>query len=182
MRVELNQIADSVIELKFRGHLDEASDLPDLNFKDIKCMTIDLEPLEHINSVGILKWKRWQDQIRGLNGTCEIHLYGCHKQFINIINIFEGLLTENTRVDSFFIPFYCEKCDHLKELLINTAKDVRSFSKNAVEIALDQEICPKCNKAMETEVSVFGYVAFLERYGSKPSVLSPDLAKKTLRF
>ena len=182
MRVELKQIADAVIELKFRGHLDESSDLPDLDFKNIKCMTIDLESLEHINSVGILKWKRWQDQIRAQNPTCEIHLFGCHKQFISIINIFEGLLTDNSRVDTFFIPFYCEACDYLKELLINTQKDVRSFSKNAVEIALSQEICPKCNKSMETEVAVFGYVSFLERYQSKPTLLSKDLAEKTLRL
>jgi hypothetical protein len=167
MLMELNKISGSELNLKFGGKLDERSELPDIKdqAKELTKICIDLNDLEHINSVGILKWKKWQEEIRNVNPNCEVHLIGCRKYFIDIVNIFEGMLMPNTRIDSFYIPFYCEDCDTFDECVIDSAKNVSSPSDDMYEISVAPAICPECSKEMEAEVAIMKYLTFLGRFG-----------------
>lgn len=89
------------------GALDEETSLSGLSAQDCADMTVDLEGLTAINSIGIREWIRW---VKGL-GAVKLRVRACPRVFVDQINMVAGMLPEGAIVESFYVPYHCEEQD-----------------------------------------------------------------------
>lgn len=88
------------------GSVDEESVFP--NAAEIQGKVVmDFDKITSINSVGIRSWLQWFAQFSGAHFTFK----NCPVALVMQMNMVEGFLPENTKVESFYVPFYCESCD-----------------------------------------------------------------------
>ena len=103
------------------GSLDEETSL-DANFKAPGSdYVFDLKDGKSVNSVGIRIWVNW---IQKVAGQGYIRFQNVPHSFVLQMNMIEGFLPINAKVESFFIPTYNEDTDEEKDELLIVGKDV----------------------------------------------------------
>jgi hypothetical protein len=155
-----------VLRLAFEGTIDEDVVFPPVDPSRFKKIVLDLKAVKSINSVGIREWLNW---IRPLAEKADFVLEHCPKAVVFQFNMVEGFLPARSTVSSFYVPFYCEKCDKEDSVLFNVGKEIKSNA-GKIEIAFDVKaagICDdKANAAsceMEMDVTEAKYFQFLKR-------------------
>ena len=97
-----------VLTLRFEGILDETCELPEFQSSINGRLTVDLEKLAMINSLGCRKWIQW---IRTLPPSLTVTLKNCSPVVVNQINILSGFIPARAVVESILVPYYCAVCD-----------------------------------------------------------------------
>jgi thiol-disulfide isomerase/thioredoxin len=78
---------------------------------------------------------------------------------VDQMNMIFGFLPDNARVDSFFVPYYCESCLMVTPLLINLQKDT-----DVANLKIEDTIpCQKCAKPAELDILGAKYFKFLKK-------------------
>jgi len=143
LNVELKKIG-GVHCFQFSGHIDEVSVFPEIP-SDIGKVVIDLEKVAAINSVGIRSWLQWFDGFQGATFTFK----NCPVPIIMQMNMVEGFLPSGSKVESFFVPYFCEDCD--KEFQEKFILDRDVFVENgAYRLASDYHV--QCSKGCSPEL------------------------------
>lgn len=138
------------------GFLDEAARFPQLSGKIAGRLDIDLQNLEQMNSTGCRNWVIW---IKNIQATEGIFLHNCPPQFITHASILFGLIPPGTRVQSFYVPYYCTSCGASERQRFERGKDFRELSSIQVP---DTIVCPVCSAVMRIDVVKDIYLRFLE--------------------
>lgn len=89
--------------------------------KGVKTLFLDLSGVESINSIGISKWMDW---ITPLGDQCRIVLENVPSCIIMQVNMLEDFIPAGTTIKSFYVPFYCDFCEHEVKKLARTGIDV----------------------------------------------------------
>ena len=152
------------LSVKFEGTIDEDVQFPSLNLNGHGSVELDLQNIRAINSVGIREWLNW---IRPLAEQVPITLINCPKAMVFQFNMVEGFLPKRALVSSFYVPFYCEKCDREDNVLFTVGHEARLQNGN-VEITFDAaeaNLCKNGEGACETEMDVTEskYFQFLKK-------------------
>jgi hypothetical protein len=150
--------------LTFEGTIDEDMQFPAIVLKGQEKIVIDLHSVKAINSVGIREWLNW---IRPLAEQLPIELIRCPKAIVFQFNMVEGFLPKQAKVSSFYVPFYCEKCDREDNVLFNVGTEV-TVSAGVVAIEFDKKAANLCKSTAgeceaEMDVTESKYFQFLKK-------------------
>jgi hypothetical protein len=77
----------------------------------------------------------------------------------------QGFLPQNTQVSSFYVPFYCEKCDYEGGHLFTVGREVSMEGGNLV-VNFDGKAAAECKESecgVEMDVTEAKYFQFLKR-------------------
>jgi hypothetical protein len=148
------------LHLILNGNIDEDVQFPIIDTTGISVLLVDLKEVKAINSVGIREWLNW---IRPLSEKAKIELFNCPKALVFQLNMVEGFLPKGGVVKSFFVPFFCEKCDREENILFTLGKEIEAAGGNyAVKFNIqDANLCkePACEMAMDaTEAKYFQFL------------------------
>ena len=101
------------IEFRISGCIDDTlSHFSDL-FSGVPDLYINLDEVTAINSFGIREWIKLMRILKG----AKIQLTHCPKLFIDQVNMVSGVLTENSQILSFYVPYFSEKKSAEKKVL-----------------------------------------------------------------
>jgi hypothetical protein len=131
--------------LKLKGMINEATvdvfaQLEKENY--FNTLTIDLDEVTSINSIGI---RIWSNFIRTISNGREVSLAKCSmdfaQQFCLLPNLRQGI-----KIDSFYISFYCEQCSE-EHLHLFSGR----MSRDEFHTASSNQVCPRCQSVSEPD-------------------------------
>lgn len=156
------KIEGDTLILNFEGAIDEDATFPAVEPEKYAKLVLDLNGISAINSVGIREWMEW---IKPIAAKLSIRLKNCPKAMVFQFNMVEGFLPQGSVVESFYVPFYCEKCDKEENALFVVGKDV-VVEGGSAKVKFDPKSQLKCTNAdceLEMDVTEAKYFQFLTR-------------------
>lgn len=150
-RLTINkQILQDELNVEFVGAIDEDSDFRELSNLAQKTMTFDFDKVNMINSCGIREWIKFLETIPP---RTSIVYRNCPQIIIEQINMVHGFFREGASIESFYAPYYCEKCGKEQKVHLNSSQ-VKNRKAPKME-------CPKCEEEMEFDAIEAQYFSFL---------------------
>lgn len=160
---EWTKTDDKTTQLNLKGYLDENAQLPNVDeLNEVDKLYINFGKLDFINSSGIKSWVNFSSQLDTLT-QLQVYYVNCPKFVIDQVNLIEGFLSKNSKIESLLIPYFCEKC----ERSIDVFKSVSDLPENIEEIELRKndvncDQYPKCLSDIELDVLPAQYLRFLK--------------------
>lgn len=140
-------------KLVLHGQIDEAADYATVDFNGIKAVHIDFENITLINSTGLQKWIKFLNEIPK---EISVAFERCTPKIIKQIDMFPGFLaSRKVAIETFYAPYFCEKCDKAANVLLKI-KDVKLSHKAPIEK------CETCDSEMEFDSIEKKYFMFLD--------------------
>ena len=155
-------IEGETLVLKLEGAIDEDAAFPSVETEKFSKVVLDLDGISAINSVGIREWMEW---IRPIAAKVSLVFRNCPKAMVFQINMVEGFLPQGASVESFYVPYYSEKCDKEQNALFVVGKDV-AVEGGSVKVNFDpnsQLQCSATDCELEMDVTEAKYFQFLNR-------------------
>ena len=150
-RLTINkQILQDELYVELIGAIDEDSDFKELQGLEQKNVVFDFDKVTMINSCGIREWIKFLDIIPE---KINIIYRNCPQIIIEQINMVHGFFRKGASIESFYAPYYCEKCG--KETKMHLKSDQ---VKNRKAPKLE---CPKCGDEMDFDAIEAQYFSFL---------------------
>ncbi len=157
---EIPEKEESIIH--FTGHMNEFTRFPETTVKLRNKLIFDCEDLLSINSMGLQIWTKYMKQ---LDHKQQVIYRGCHSQLMRYMVFVAGLLPANSTFNSFYVPYECETCLYVEDILMVRGKDyVEAMNGFPSRKHFPERInCSKCSSTMEISVLDSRYFDFLER-------------------
>lgn len=155
------------LTIYFNGKIDEECDLTLVELPSAKVIHLNFSKVTWINSIGVKKWISWQNQI----GENRILVFEeCRRVVVDQINVLAGFLMQSARVESFYIPFHCGKCDIESVILVKRGTDYTlATSESKAQLTLPEPDCSNCKEKLQLDVLPEKYLGFLKRVTNKAS-------------
>jgi ABC-type transporter Mla MlaB component len=150
------------LAIALEGSIDEDVQFPPVEASKFKTVRIDLGGVKTINSVGIREWLNW---IRPIGEQARVVLRRCPKALVFQLNMVEGFLPKGGFVESFEVPFFCEKCDTEKNALFTVGKEVVA-GPSGPKVNFDlkaAKLCAETPCGLEIDASEAKYFQFLKK-------------------
>lgn len=155
-KVDINIQDDAgIMRIQFAGIIDEDVDFSSIPTEPRKEYHFDFDGVTGINSCGIREWVRFTER---LDPTAHLVYEKCTQIIIEQINMVAGFFRSGSTVKSFYAPYFCEKCDSEKKMLID-AGQVNGVQ--APELNCGQSPCEMEFDALEEQ-----YFRFLKMSGN----------------
>jgi CheY-like chemotaxis protein len=138
------------IRVVIKGDITEASGLASLAPLLVGRVDFDLAQVGYINSLGVRDWIRF---LRSVNSQ-GYELHACSVPFVLQASMIPPMIGRGVVV-SFFAPYYCERCDHHEDKLLQSAAILAAGYEPPVLP------CPSCSGTMELDDIPERYLAFL---------------------
>jgi anti-anti-sigma regulatory factor len=155
LTVEATKNGNDVV-LTLAGVMDENSVLPEFPSGVRGRVVIDLADVSMINSLGCRNWIAWIKGGATVPGG--VALVNCSPAVVNQTNILIGFLPGYVRVESFFVPYYCEGCGREERILLTHGHEFDADGRLAL---VDEMPCPDCKAIMALDVIRERYFKFL---------------------
>lgn len=151
-RLTINkQILQDELHVELIGSIDEDADFKELMGLEQKKISFDFNKITMINSCGIREWIKFIEKIPTRS---DIVYMNCPQIIIEQINMVHGFFRQGSNIESFYAPYYCEKCG--KEAKVHIRSDQ---VKNRKAPKVD---CPHCgNEEIEFDAIEAQYFSFL---------------------
>lgn len=154
-------------EIKMAGAIDEKADFSLAFAPPNKQVIIDMTHVSAIKPVGIREFRNW---VHGLSNPVLIFT-NLPRTFINLLNMSPQLLPPNSRVDSFYVPYYSESGGEEMDVLFRRNVDF-SFKDNKLVFDL-----PDVRDSMGNEMLIDAvqerYFQFLKSVVANPKPTNP---------
>ncbi len=161
-QIIVRQSADgSELNVVVSGTINEETVFPNLEKYKVKTINLDLKTLENINSLGIRDWVNW---LEPLSLKFEINILNCSKRLIHQFNVVTGFLPTNARITSFYVPFFCEKCEFEDDFLFQLGSEV-VVKNGQVHVVADLNKFKSCEDTgcgLELDGSPIKYFKFIK--------------------
>ena len=95
-------------------------------------------------------WYKW---IHTLPTDIQIIIKHCPQIFITQLNMIENLVPPNTKIESIYVPYYCQKCDEIQFDLFNLENEVKNIPKKLA--------CNICQAETELDIITKKYFKFI---------------------
>ena len=142
--------------LEISGQIDEDAVFANVDISSDKELTLDLENVSAINSCGIREWIKW---IKTGPSDGTVVYKNCPKVIVDQINMVAGFLPENGRVESFYVPYYCDSNGNEKMVLFKSGVEFKDGELNPPEEVKDDD----SGDEMEMDVIEAKYFKFLNK-------------------
>ena len=143
------------------GWLDERAELPELDDPVKGDLVLDLQGITLVNSLGVRNWIQW---LKVLRVESDVKLINCSPAVVKQVNILQGFLSDRTKIESIYVPYFCEDCGREDNLLINIPKLGEPVT---VAAAPPEFKCSQCGMNMELDMIESQYFTFLQNHKSK---------------
>ncbi|MGE4131633.1 MAG: STAS domain-containing protein [Bdellovibrionales bacterium] len=144
--------------IRFIGHLIEGADLHPVRFSPRRPVEVDLSELESINSVGLREFANWSKTIKNKDFTFS----HCPRVFIDQVNMIHGLLPEQAKITSFYVPFVAMKSNREQMILYRSGLEYK-LEKGGVQLH-HPEVKDETGDYYELDVIASKYFLFLQRF------------------
>lgn len=151
-RLTINkQILQNELHVELIGAIDEDADFKELMGLEQKTISFDFNQVNMINSCGIREWIKFIEKIPERS---DIVYKNCPQIIIEQINMVHGFFRQGATIESFYAPYYCEKCG--KEAKVHLKSEQ---VKNRKAPSVD---CPNCGaENMDFDAIEAQYFSFL---------------------
>ena len=147
------QILQDELHVELVGHIDEDSEFKELKNLEQNKIIFDFDKITMINSCGIREWIKFNE---ALPQSCAIVYKNCPQIIIEQINMVHGFFREGAVIESFYAPYFCEKCDKESKVHLKSSQVVNRKAPKAS--------CPHCgNEGIEFDAIEAQYFSFLGR-------------------
>tara|TARA_Y100000031_G_scaffold145331_1_gene177807 strand:+ start:584 stop:1060 length:477 start_codon:yes stop_codon:yes gene_type:complete len=153
--IDKKQEGDSVV-MQFEGILDEAASFGGVELSGGNKYVFDLEKVSAINSCGIREWVNW---LKTGESAQEIVYKNCPKIIVDQINMVAGFLPNNGKVESFYVPYYCDETGAEKMILFKHGAEFKEGEVNPPDGIKDDET----GDEMEMDVIEAKYFKFIKK-------------------
>ena len=133
-------------QLKFCGLIDEEVQFPRPDEWGSE-VYIDLGEVKAINSVGIRAWILFFAELTQTHFT----FLNCPKSLVMQMNMVEGFLPQNSKVETMHVPFFCEDCDEEIEMIFEVGKEITVLDG---EVKVDFDKTNICQSGCDPELDV----------------------------
>lgn len=149
-RLTINKkLTDGVLHVQLIGNIDEDTDLSEILEMQFDQVIFDFNQVAMINSCGIREWIKFLDQL----SASSVQYENCPQIIIEQINMVHGFIRPETKLVSFYAPYYCDECDKESKAHI-LSENIKN--KKAPKIS-----CPDCGNEMEFDALEASYFNFL---------------------
>ena len=150
-RLTINkQILQDELYVELIGAIDEDSDFKELQGLEQNNIVFDFDKVSMINSCGIREWIKFLETIPE---KINIVYRNCPQIIIEQINMVHGFFRKGASIESFYAPYYCEKCGKENKMHLRTDQ-----VKNRKAPKLE---CPTCGEEMDFDAIEAQYFSFL---------------------
>lgn len=151
---------DDTIEFYLEGAIGEGASVFQHDIRGVKQILMDMEKVTYINSVGVKAWIQWTGRIPP---DCQFSLRRLPLVMINQASTVVGFMPPQARIESFFAPFVCPKCNTETTVLLSKGKEY-DYAEGGSEkkINIPEVPCPKCNTIMESDFTPAKTFTFLD--------------------
>jgi hypothetical protein len=146
--------AGDKLDVVMAGTIDEDTDFAQYPLAGAPVINIDLASLKSINSCGIREWIKWMSTAP----TATITFNQCPKVIVDQINMVDGFLPTNAKVQSFFVPYYNDESGSEKNVLFRYGNEFTESELKAPAQVQDESGAP-----MEMDVIEAKYFKFLKK-------------------
>lgn len=157
---------DCVIELS--GDFNGSVGFIEVNPRLSQRLILDCDKVGFIDSMAAQNWSAWLKSFDSRQQFCFRHV---RPNLIRLFNsIFEYLPSETT-VESFYVPYACERCESEEAILVRRGKEyVEGVGESLPKLLLPEEInCMSCKDGgMKLAVVESQYLRFLSSQKEKP--------------
>lgn len=143
------------------GWLDERAELPELDEPVKGDLVLDLKGITLVNSLGVRNWIQW---FKVLKVQRDVKLIHCSPAVLKQANTLQGFLSDRTKIESVFVPYFCEDCGREDQLLVNIAKVGDPVHITAAPPELK---CSSCGMKMELDLIESQYLTFMQKHKPK---------------
>lgn len=158
-----SQVNGSVMEILLEGSINETTDLSVVPLEGIEELFIDFNAVSFINSTGINKWIQWTNDLEQNHAKVTANFSNCPKIIIDQINSVKGFLPSTARVESFWLPFYCDESDRHEYVLLTRGKDFMEENTEGEEwVKIPDCNCAETQTPCEPDIMPAKYFAFLK--------------------
>ncbi len=135
------------------GDITEACDLGGFSLPSSVAVRFDLGNVRTINSCGVREWISWITKLK----ITPIYA-NCPQAVVMQFNMVKEFLGNNSKVESFQVPAYCETCSEQKIFLLTSGREFKAGEKLEFTMAAcDREGC-----SLESDVDFESYFYFVE--------------------
>ncbi len=150
-RLTINkQILQDELNVELIGAIDEDADFQELIGLEQKTINFDFDKVTMINSCGIREWIKFLEKIPE---KTHIIYNSCPQIIIEQINMVHGFFRKGASINSFYAPYYCEKCEKENKVHLKS-EQVKNRKAPKME-------CPKCGEDMDFDAIEAQYFSFL---------------------
>lgn len=150
-RLTINKhILNDVLNVEMIGAIDEDSDFKELQGLEQKTINFNFDKITMINSCGIREWIKFLGTIPE---SAHIIYNNCPQIIIEQINMVHGFFRKGASIQSFYAPYYCEKC--------GTESKIHLTQDQVVNRKAPKKACPKCGTDAEFDAIEAQYFSFL---------------------
>ena len=139
------------------GRMDEYSDFSSMQ-KAQPPLKLNIGKVSSINSVGVRKFLAftlgWSPR--------KFEFYECTPEFIANVNVIPQMLgnpSDETQIKSFYVPFSCESCKRVENVLFQR-EEIRFDAQG--EAVIPERRCARCGEALDLDVERTEYFMFLQ--------------------
>ena len=143
---------EKVLTIFLLGKIDECSDYSTIK-TDYDEIIVDFNDVTSINSCGIREWINFLLTLKDKKITYK----NCPKIIVDQMSSVNEFLPQNAKVESIYLPYYCEDCD-LEGSELRKIKDIYQDNK----IIIPEKKCTECEKEMEFDEIADVYFLFLK--------------------
>ncbi len=143
------QINGDTAYIELAGNINEDSDFGKIQNLILKKYNFNFDKVQQINSCGIRDWIKFLQSL----GNSHIIYENCPQIIIEQINMVHGFITENTKIISFYAPYFCDKCDCERKIKLNTKDIMANKAPGAT--------CSVCEEDLEFDALEKQYFHFL---------------------
>ena len=150
---------DSVL-LRFSGYINEDADFEHVPVLDTKSVYLDLESVDGTNSLGLKKWILWITEAAKKN---QFVLDKCPSYVVQQMSILQGFVPRGARINSIFVPYYCEGCGNEEQVLHENGSGFSTGTADSKPgyVLKEGVICKQCSQGMEPDILPESYFKFL---------------------
>lgn len=138
--------------LTLKGNIDEDANFAAATVQG-NAVTVDLEGVTAINSVGIREWIKWT---KTLPSGCKMTVRNCPKIVVDQINMVLGFLPPGSKVESFFVPYYSDASGNEKMVLFVNGREFKNGKVTPPDTVQDD-----AGETMEMDVIEAKYFKFV---------------------
>lgn len=157
------------IDLVFSGEISEASNFPELDLNNVENVNLNTEGVTYINSSGLRKWLIWISEFENSFPHQQLNLQRVKPVLVNQMRNIATFVPQKTKIESIYLPFYCEACDRSEEKFASCGSEFgKHVSQSDLMNLINQSPCSVCKKQMIFDGDNVFYLSLLiNKNGSK---------------
>jgi predicted Zn-ribbon and HTH transcriptional regulator len=139
------QRTPTTLNAQLEGLLGETTTLFTMPMAGLKEITLDLNKVTSINSIGIKHWILWTVKIPQ---DCVVHMINCPFIIGSQASMVVGFTKPNMKIESIRLPYICSGCDteHMREAKLGVDYQYATPTAERVLSLPEKTKCPKCGK------------------------------------